>query len=192
MRIELNNVLVELRGDGNSIAEATLTALAGNGAIVDTGRVARLPDILIVSLPLVAGAELDAAPLLKVARTTAEAMFARAHGRIVFLVSAAAGLPMRRHPDYSVQMAGVLAAMRGLAMEFGPHVLVNALGVGLIGEPAVAGDAAMLAHASVGRPGSIEEAVAGVLFFCDPANTYTTGQLLSVDGGWSVGYGRNF
>ena len=28
--------------------------------------------------------------------------------------------------------------------------------------------------------------------FADPLNTYTTGQMLSVDGGWTAGYGRNF
>ena len=36
----------------------------------------------------------------------------------------------------------------------------------------------------------LPEAVAAVLFFADPANTYTTGQLLAVDGGWMAGYGR--
>jgi NAD(P)-dependent dehydrogenase (short-subunit alcohol dehydrogenase family) len=56
----------------------------------------------------------------------------------------------------------------------------------------VSGDKAMLSHTPVGRAGSIEEAVAAVLFFCDPLNTYTTGQMLGVDGGWMAGYGRNF
>ena len=36
------------------------------------------------------------------------------------------------------------------------------------------------------------EAVAAALFFCDPLNSYTTGQMLGVDGGWAAGYGRNF
>jgi NAD(P)-dependent dehydrogenase (short-subunit alcohol dehydrogenase family) len=99
---------------------------------------------------------------------------------------------MRRHTDYSVAMASVLAGVRGLAMEFGPKVLVNALGAGAIGEPLLAGDEAMLSHASVKRAGTMEEITDTVLFFCDPLNTYTTGQLLSVDGGWTAGYGRHF
>ena len=77
-------------------------------------------------------------------------------------------------------------------MAFGPHLLVNAVGVGAIGEPEVARDTAMLSHAAVKRAGTIDEIVDTVLFFCDPLNTYATGQLLSVDGGWSAGYGRNF
>ena len=39
---------------------------------------------------------------------------------------------------------------------------------------------------------ALDEVVAAALFLCDPANTYTTGQLLSVDGGWTAGYARNF
>ena len=35
----------------------------------------------------------------------------------------------------------------------------------------VSGDEAMLSHTPVGRAGSIDEAVAAVLFFCDPLNT---------------------
>lgn len=61
-----------------------------------------------------------------------------------------------------------------------------------MGEPLLAGDPAMLGHASVKRPGTVAEVADTALFFCDPLNSYTTGQLLSVDGGWSAGYGRNF
>ncbi len=190
MRIDLQSTFVELRGEQNLVAAAALDALEANGAMIDA--VARLPDILLLSLPLLPVAGLDPAPLLQAARTTGDAMFARGSGRILFLVSAAAGMPMRRHPEFSVAMAGVLATVRTMAMQLGPKVLVNAVGVGAVGEPLVAGDAAMLGHASVKRPGSVAEVTDTVLFFCDPLNTYTTGQMLSVDGGWSAGYGRSF
>jgi NAD(P)-dependent dehydrogenase (short-subunit alcohol dehydrogenase family) len=42
------------------------------------------------------------------------------------------------------------------------------------------------------RGGTVQEMTDTLLFFCDPLNTYTTGQMLAVDGGWSVGYARNF
>ncbi|MDB5539529.1 MAG: pteridine reductase [Devosia sp.] len=190
MRIELQNTFVALRGEHSPLSAAALDALRTNGATVET--VAPMPDILLVSLPLLPVVGYDPAPLLKAARRTGDAMFARGSGRILFLVSAAAGMPMRRHPDFSVAMAGVLATVRTMAMQLGPKVLVNAVGVGAVGEPLLAGDAAMLGHASVKRPGSAAEVTDTVLFFCDPLNTYTTGQMLSVDGGWSAGYGRNF
>ena len=191
MQIELNNTLVEFAGEMNAVANAAAAALRDNGASTEMGT-ATVADILIVSLPLLPDANFSAAPLLETARITGEAMFARRSGRIVFLVSAAAGMPMRRHPEFSVAMASVMATVRTLAMRLGPHVLVNAVGVGAVGEPLLAGDAAMLGHASVKRPGTVAEVTDTVLFFCDPLNTYTTGQLLSVDGGWSAGYGRSF
>lgn len=190
MRIELRNTFVELRGDHNLVAAAALDALRANGATVEP--VAPVPDILLVSLPLLPVADYDVTTWLQAARSTGDAMFARGSGRILFLVSAAVGMPMRRHPEFSVAMAGVLATVRTMAMQLGPKVLVNAVGVGAVGEPLVAGDAAMLGHASVKRVGSVAEITDTVLFFCDSLNSYTTGQMLSVDGGWSAGYGRNF
>lgn len=192
MQIELNGALVELCGHSNEVTGAALQALAANGAQIATSAQTGLPDILLVSLPLLPRDGVDAFPLLAAASSTGEAMLARGSGRILFLLSAAAGMPMRRHPGYSAQMAAALAGMRTLAMQAGPKVLVNAVGVGAIGEPIIAGDPGMLGHASVKRPGTIAEIVDTVLFFCDPMNTYTTGQMLSVDGGWSAGYGRNF
>ena len=94
-----------------------------------------------------------------------------------------------------MRMAGFHALMRTLAMSLAPEVAVNALGAGAIGDgPAhlVSGDAAMIGHAAVGRAGTVEEACNVALFLCDPDNTYLTGQLLSADGGWAAGYGRNF
>ena len=120
-------------------------------------------------------------------------MAERGSGRILFLASATAGMPMRRHPQFSMENASIPAGIRTLAMEFGPKVLVNGVGIGAVQEVTmVSGDEAMLSHTPVGRAGTIAEAVAAVLFFCDPLNTYTTGQMLGVDGGWTAGYGRNF
>ncbi len=190
IRIELAGAGVALEGDRNPIAAAALAALLDNGGTVASRETA---DVLLVSVPLLPDAAVDPTPALGSARRAASAMAARGRGRIVFLLSALAGMPMRRHPDFSVGSAAILTGMRTLAMEFGPSVLVNAVGFGLIAEGyTISGDAAQLSHVPLGRAGSIAEAVAAVLFLCDPANSYTTGQLLSVDGGWTAGYGRNF
>ncbi|MCX7305046.1 MAG: SDR family oxidoreductase [Hyphomicrobiales bacterium] len=191
MEIDLAGAGVALEGDINPIAEAALAALLLNG-----GRVAEYAsaDVLLVSCPLrPQSPPADVRERLGSARQSATGMAGRGKGRIIFLLSAIAGMPMRRYPDFSTETAGLLAGMRTLAMEFGPKVLVNAVGFGLIEDKKlVAGDVAMLSHAPTGRPGTISEAVAAVLFLCDPMNSYTTGQMLVVDGGWSAGYGRNF
>jgi NAD(P)-dependent dehydrogenase (short-subunit alcohol dehydrogenase family) len=38
----------------------------------------------------------------------------------------------------------------------------------------------------VGRPGSPEDVVRAVLFFCSPAADFLTGQVMSVAGGWRL------
>jgi len=191
VEIDLAGVGVALEGDINPIAEAALAALLANGGRAAAGQDA---DVLLISCPLLPDtAKMDLGATLRTARTAATAMAGRDTGRIVFLLSAIAGMPMRRHPEFSAETAGLLAGIRTLSMEFGPKVLVNAVGFGLFeAEKVVAGGVAMLSHVPLGRPGSIDEAVAAVLFLCDPMNSYTTGQMLVVDGGWSAGYGRNF
>jgi NAD(P)-dependent dehydrogenase (short-subunit alcohol dehydrogenase family) len=193
MEIDLAGAAIALDGETNAIVDAVLAALRANGGRIVEGASARAADILLISCPLRPGTKAgDPRSLYADARKAAVAMTERG-GRIVFLISAIAGMPMRRHPRFSMENASILAAMRSLAMEFGPKILVNAVGFGAVeGDAIVAGDKAMLSHTPVGRAGSVEEAVAAVLFFCDPLNSYTTGQMLGVDGGWAAGYGRNF
>ncbi|WP_223475143.1 SDR family NAD(P)-dependent oxidoreductase [Oricola indica] len=191
MRIELDGKLVAMTGVVTRVTEALGEALSANGATVARDHT-ELPDILIVALPLIPDGGFDWSELHAQARETGLAMKARGSGRIVFLMSAMAAIPMRRHPDYSVEMAAVLAALRGLAMSLAPEVVVNGIGAGTIGDPACAGDTVMIGHTPIGRAGTIDDICNAALFLCDPLNSYLNGQLLPVDGGWSVGYGRSF
>ncbi|MEO8882980.1 MAG: SDR family oxidoreductase [Devosia sp.] len=191
MQVDLAGLGFRLLGADGPVPQAGLAALADNGATAAAGTV----DLLIVSNPLLPeGPALDLGSTLTAVTAAGRAMASRGSGRIVLLLSAMAGLPMRRHFEYSAAMAGAAAHMRGLAMELAPRVLVNAVGAGVIeaAGTTLAGDPRMLSHAPLGRPGSVEDVANAVLFLCDPLNSYTTGQLLIVDGGWSVGYGRNF
>lgn len=189
MRIELAGTTARIAGADTPLAAALRTALADCGSrLVET----ELPDLLVLSLPLLP-APFDWGTEATLAREAGAAMKTRGSGRIVFLLSAAAALPLRLHPEFSMEMASALALMRSLAMALGPEVAVNALGAGAIAtDELVSGEAAMVGHASVGRPGRLDEARDAALFLCDPAAGYLTGQMLSVDGGWMAGYGRSF
>lgn len=117
--------------DKNAIAEAALGALQANGA-----RPSDTADIVIVPLPPAPDEAVDAASVLAEVRAAATCMAGQPDGgRVVFLLSGAAGTPMLRHPQYSVQIAAAMAAVRGLAMAPGPSVLLNAVGMGTIGDP---------------------------------------------------------
>jgi 3-oxoacyl-[acyl-carrier protein] reductase len=44
----------------------------------------------------------------------------------------------------------------------------------------------------LGRPGTPDEIAVAVLFLADPENSYMNGHILTVDGGWTAGYTRDF
>jgi NAD(P)-dependent dehydrogenase (short-subunit alcohol dehydrogenase family) len=187
MTADLAGKSLRILGASSPVADDVTAALVANGATLTEA----VADLLLVSSPLVPDGEFEVPEL----KSDAEAMVENGGGRIVILLSATALVPMRRHVDYSAAMASAHARMRGLAMRFGPTLQVNAVGCGLLygsNGDLLAGDPIMLSHLAVKDAGSTADIASAVLFLCDPQNSYMTGQILTVDGGWSVGYGRNF
>ncbi len=50
----------------------------------------------------------------------------------------------------------------------------------------------MLDHVPLGRPATTDEIAVAALFLADPENSYMNGHILTVDGGWTAGYTRDF
>ena len=109
-------------------------------------------------------------------------------GAIVNVVDNVSGLkPWPNHAGYAASKAGLLAITRSLAVELAPHIRVNAVGPGLIidseqGEQQWSHLIAKIPMERCGTPTEIAETVLFLMF--GPA--YITGQLLCVDGGWSL------
>lgn len=116
-----------------------------------------------------------AAPHLKAAR-----------GAIVNLVDIYADHPLRQHTIYCMAKAALVMATKSLALELAPEVRVNAIAPGAIlwaeGADSDAKQAAMLARTPLARTGTPEEIAAAVYWLLREA-TYTTGQVLPLDGG---------
>jgi NAD(P)-dependent dehydrogenase (short-subunit alcohol dehydrogenase family) len=115
--------------------------------------------------------------------------------RVVIVMSVAGLVPLRANPRFSIEQAGLATMTRLLAMKWGrAGVSVNAVAIGAReaegGEQPIAGS--LLTHAALKRPARMAEIVAAVLFLADPENTYTTGHVVNVDGGFAAGYARNF
>ncbi|MCB1489855.1 MAG: SDR family oxidoreductase [Bauldia sp.] len=108
--------------------------------------------------------------------------------RIVHVISAAGVVPLRNAASFSAHQAALASLTRTLAMELAPRVAVNALAVGGVDD---AGER-FVRHSPLKRSGTPAEIANAALFLADPANTYTTGHVMTVDGGWSVGYARDF
>jgi NAD(P)-dependent dehydrogenase (short-subunit alcohol dehydrogenase family) len=196
MEIDLRGRRARIVGVRHGVADSVTAALRANGAVVawsEPGAEMEPPDLAVLSHDLLPPATVGPATLARAAEKLADAMRAGG-GRILHLVPALAILPMRRHPEFSAAAALTAAAIRALAMTAAPQVLVNGLAVGVVGEAAslAAGDEAMLSHVALGRAGTMDEVAHAALFLLDPLNTYMTGQVLAVDGGWTAGYARDF
>ena len=107
-------------------------------------------------------------------------------GAIVNLTDLYAERPLREHTVYCMAKAALLMMTKSLALELGPEVRVNAVAPGAILWPEASGNtaaqAAMLARTPLGRTGTSEEVAEAVRWLLQDA-TYSTGQVLHLDGG---------
>ena len=116
-------------------------------------------------------------------------------GRVMFNGSRAAlGVPTRT--AYSASKAAMIGMARTWALELAPHgITVNVVAPGPILtdnfwgiiEKGSQQEAELAKRIPVGRLGRTEDVSNAFLFFCDPANSFVTGQTLYVCGGASVG-----
>jgi len=112
------------------------------------------------------------------------------HGAIVNLVDIHGERPLRDHAVYGMSKAALLHMTQALALELAPQVRVNAVSPGAILWPEGGKDdterAELLARTPLARTGSPEEIAEAVRWLLRGA-TYTTGQVIRVDGGRMLG-----
>jgi NAD(P)-dependent dehydrogenase (short-subunit alcohol dehydrogenase family) len=143
--------------------------------------------------------------LFSVSKAAARAMRASGRGRIINIASVAGLVPLRLQCAFVAAKAGVVNLTKAMALELAPFgILVNAVAPGSImtqgtrdlfyGPDGKFRDAAerLLAHVPLARPGTTEEVAHAVLFLAAPESSYITGHVLTVDGGWTAGYTRDF
>ena len=120
-----------------------------------------------------------AAPHLKASR-----------GAIVNLADIYAERPLREHPVYCMAKAALVMATKSLALELAPEVRVNAIAPGAIlwaeNETSGSRQHSMLARTPLARTGTPAEIAEAVRWLLRDA-TYSTGQVINVDGGRMLG-----
>lgn len=140
-------------------------------------------------------AQLHLGSALTLLKAFLPAMKSRSFGRVMFNSSRAAlGAPTRT--AYGATKAGMIGMARTWALELAPHgITVNVVAPGPIltdnfwgiVEKDSAQQDALAARIPVGRLGRVDDVTRAFLFFCDPENSFVTGQTLYVCGGASVG-----
>jgi 3-oxoacyl-[acyl-carrier protein] reductase len=132
-------------------------------------------------------------------------MLAKGGGRIVNIASVAGLVPLRLQSAFVAAKAGVMNLSKSMALELGPQgILTNCVAPGSIltrGTRALFYDAngaysekaaSLLSHVPLGRPGTAEEIAHAVLFLVAPEASYVNGAVLTVDGGWTAGFTRDW
>lgn len=113
----------------------------------------------------------------------------RARGCIVNIVDIHADRPLRGHPVYSIAKAGLVMLTKALAGELGPEVRVNAIAPGAILWPENDMDEVtkqrIVSRTFLKRQGTPNDIAKAALFLIRDAD-YTSGQVLTIDGGRSL------
>jgi len=138
-------------------------------------------------------------------RAVSRVMIEQKSGRIINIGSVFGTVPARKQIAYVAAKAGVHNLTRAMALELAPYgINVNAVAPGSILTRATedlfygkdAGQAEMvermLSHVPLGRPGDPVDIANAVLFLSGEESKYITGHVLTVDGGWTCGYTRDF
>jgi 3-oxoacyl-[acyl-carrier protein] reductase len=147
----------------------------------------------------------DLTGVFVVSQAVVPAMIGRGGGRIVNIASIAGLVPLRLQSAYVAAKAGVVNLTRSMACELGQHgILTNCVAPGSIltrgtralfygpeGEKTKLAQG-LLAHVPLGRPGTPEEIAHAVTFLVSPEASYVNGAVLTVDGGWTAGYTRDW
>ena len=147
----------------------------------------------------------DLTGVYEMSKTAAAVMRTQKRGRIINIASIAGLVPLRLQCAFVAAKAGVVNLTKAMALELGPQgILVNGIAPGstltegtrklFYGDDGMWKESVqrMLDHVPLGRPGTVDEIAIAALFLADPENSYMNGHVLTVDGGWTAGYTRDF
>jgi 3-oxoacyl-[acyl-carrier protein] reductase len=136
-------------------------------------------------------------------RAVSAAMVKRQRGTIVNIGSVMGLVPIRLQSAYSAAKAGMLNFTRSHALEVGRYgIRVNGVAPGSIetaGTKALFFNSetkrlseSLLSHIPLGRPGATQDIANAVLYLASDDASYVTGHVLTVDGGWTAGFAREW
>ncbi len=136
----------------------------------------------------------DLTSSISLSRDAAEAMKAKAYGRIITITSILGYMVRPGDAIYPVAKQGLTGLMRSIAVEYGAQgITSNAISPGMFAtetNAALAENPEMIAFAKLRVPlerwGKPDEIAGAALFLASDASSFVNGHVLTVDGGMSV------
>jgi len=147
----------------------------------------------------------DLTGLYLVSKAAGQVMRKQGAGKIINIASVLGLVPARLQCAFVAAKSGVVNLTKAMALELGAEgILVNGIAPGSIvtqgtrqlfyGDDGTFKDSLqkLLDHIPLGRPGEPHEIAHAALFLAAPESSYINGHILTVDGGWTAGYIREF
>jgi 3-oxoacyl-[acyl-carrier protein] reductase len=128
-------------------------------------------------------------------------MTARGYGKIINIGSIVGAVPLRNQCAFAAAKAGVIQLTKAMALELAPYnINVNVILPGSIDIPAMHTSGmyadgrydSILSHIPLKRPGSPQDIAYGALYLASDTAGYVTGSVLTIDGGWTCGFARDW
>ncbi|MCI1903289.1 SDR family NAD(P)-dependent oxidoreductase [Enterococcus hirae] len=127
------------------------------------------------------------------ARECGKVMIKNNYGRVINTASMFGLIAGQHMPNlaYNATKGAVPNFTRSLAQEWAEYnITVNAIAPGMFPSEMMVMEDSTLAllknRCPIGRPGNVEELLGQMLLFASEASSYTTGQTIAIDGGWTA------
>ena len=174
------------------LIDAARQAAGGIDVLVNNAAAGGRPDRGLATTPAMwaAAYEVNVAAPFELCRAFIPAMTQRGRGAVINVLSTAAFAVVPPMLAYGATKAALWTMTKYLARECAPAVRVNAVCPGTVQEGGglkVPSWAQLLPLTALGRVGEPDEVAAAALFLASDASSYTTGQVVFVDGGRVMG-----
>jgi len=188
-RTELDlSASVSIQSYLDRLGDRAIDCLVNNAGINELGRLGSLSESAWQAM-----LQINLTAPLMLCQGLMPGMKSRKWGRIVNISSIWSELGREARGGYAATKSAINGLTRAAAVEGAPYqVLVNAVAPGYIATELTfknnspAEIAGIEGRIPAGRLGQPEEIARMVRFLCSPENTYLTGQVLTIDGGFSI------
>jgi NAD(P)-dependent dehydrogenase (short-subunit alcohol dehydrogenase family) len=175
---------------------AALTASLGGVDILvnSVGVQRRMPLLEATSADLEFIWSVNVAGVFALTQTLIRQMVEKRYGKIINLCSIGSFIGLDMKTMYAISKGGLLQYTRSAAVELARYgVRVNAIAPGYVDTPMTAGwihtaehEAEYLPRIPLGRYATVDDLKGTFAFLASPASDYMTGQMLVLDGGWTI------